>query len=45
MVRSLKAKKSACPNYTGEEFYRDEPVVIGNNVITASGVAPLEFSC
>lgn len=36
--------KSACPNYAGESFYRNEPAVVGDNVITASGVAPLEFT-
>jgi putative intracellular protease/amidase len=36
--------KSVCPNYTGESFYRDEPAVIGDNVITATGVAPLDFA-
>ncbi|SDF85152.1 Putative intracellular protease/amidase [Methanolobus vulcani] len=36
--------KSICPNYAGETLYCNEPVVIGDNVITASGVAPLEFA-
>nr|WP_321496119.1 type 1 glutamine amidotransferase family protein [uncultured Methanolobus sp.] len=36
--------KSVCPNYTGEAFYRNEPAVTGDNVITANGVAPLEFA-
>jgi putative intracellular protease/amidase len=41
----LEFLKSVCPNYTGETFYRNEPAVIGDNVITATGVAPLEFAC
>lgn len=36
--------KAVCPNYAGEMFYRNEPAVTGENVITASGVAPLEFT-
>jgi len=30
--------------YRGEAFYEDRPTVIGNNVITAPGIAPLEFA-
>ncbi len=30
--------------YRGEAFYQNQPAVIGNQVITASGVAPLEFA-
>jgi putative intracellular protease/amidase len=30
--------------YRGEAFYRNEPAVTGENVITASGIAPLEFA-
>ncbi|MEZ5335949.1 MAG: type 1 glutamine amidotransferase family protein [Methanolobus sp.] len=36
--------KAVCPNYTGESFYRAEPVVTDDDLITASGVAPLEFA-
>lgn len=41
----LAGMKSLCPNYKGEAFYRDEPAVTGDKVITASGLAPLEFAC
>ena len=40
----LEFLKSVCPNYAGETFYRNEPAVTGENVITATGIAPLEFA-
>jgi putative intracellular protease/amidase len=36
--------KQTCPRYTGETWYRKEAAVRGDNLITASGLAPLEFS-
>ncbi len=33
-----------CPNYKGEKYYEMEPVVSDTNLITASGIAPLEFA-
>lgn len=36
--------KMICPSYTGEEYYQAEPAVTDRNLITASGVAPLDFS-
>ncbi|WP_407355133.1 type 1 glutamine amidotransferase family protein [Methanolobus sp. WCC5] len=36
--------KAVCPTYAGEKFYRHESVVPDGNLITASGVAPLEFA-
>ncbi|WP_137173526.1 DJ-1/PfpI family protein [Massilia sp. HP4] len=36
--------KTSCPDYRGEHMYRKEPAVRGDNLITASGLAPLEFS-
>ncbi|MCL1928576.1 MAG: DJ-1/PfpI family protein [Treponema sp.] len=36
--------KMACPNYKGEKNYCDQPVVSENNLITATGIAPLEFA-
>ncbi|WBR99927.1 DJ-1/PfpI family protein [Pseudoduganella sp. SL102] len=36
--------KQACPDYRGEKLYRQEPAVRGDNLVTASGLAPLEFS-
>lgn len=37
--------KSVCPNYRGEHYYKQEPAVTDGNLITASGIAPLEFAC
>lgn len=36
--------KMACAGYTGEQRYVDAPAVRDGNLITASGLAPLEFS-
>ncbi len=36
--------KMVCPNYSGEKRYEQEPAVTDGNLITASGLAPLEFS-
>ncbi len=36
--------KMICPDYSGEKNYIDAPVVVDKNLITASGLAPLEFS-
>jgi putative intracellular protease/amidase len=36
--------KMVCPSYTGEEYYKQEAAVTDGKLITASGVAPLEFS-
>lgn len=36
--------KQACPGYRGEVLYRKEAAVRGDNLITATGLAPLEFS-
>lgn len=33
-----------CPAYHGEAYYSDEPAVNSGGLITASGVAPLEFT-
>jgi hypothetical protein len=33
-----------CPNYKGEQLYKMEHAVCDENLITASGVAPLEFA-
>jgi len=40
----LASLKAACPDYAGEALYRHKPAVRGDNLITASGLAPLEFS-
>ncbi|WP_426333862.1 type 1 glutamine amidotransferase family protein [Paenibacillus silvae] len=36
--------KMVCPSYTGEEYYNRELAVTDGTLITASGVAPLEFT-
>lgn len=33
-----------CPEYKGSDYYIDYPAVCDNNLITASGLAPLEFT-
>ena len=40
----LGSLKQSCPDYRGERLYRDKPAVRGDNLITATGLAPLEFS-
>jgi putative intracellular protease/amidase len=36
--------KMLCPEYRGEEHYKDAMVVNDKRLITASGIAPVEFS-
>ena len=36
--------KMACPQYAGEDNYVDLPAVTDDNLITASGLTPLEFA-
>lgn len=36
--------EQTCPHYRGRAHYRREPAVRGDNLITASGLAPLEFT-
>jgi putative intracellular protease/amidase len=36
--------KMICPGYSGEKLYLNQPAVADDNLITASGVAALEFS-
>lgn len=38
------ALKMFCPNYRGERFYVNEPAVTDGNLITGSGLAPVEFA-
>ncbi|MEK4663077.1 type 1 glutamine amidotransferase family protein [Priestia sp. FSL H7-0729] len=40
----LEYLKMICPEYTGETYYQTEPAVTDGNVVTASGIAPLEFT-
>lgn len=39
----LEYLKMICPNYAGEKYYKMESAVTDGNLITASGIAPLEF--
>lgn len=41
---NLEYMKMICPNYTGEKYYEMEPAVTDGNLVTASGIAPLEFT-
>lgn len=41
---NLEYLKMICPNYTGEEYYKKELAITDGNLITASGIAPLEFT-
>ena len=36
--------KSVAPNYKGEILYQSDKAYIDNNIITASGIAPIEFA-
>jgi putative intracellular protease/amidase len=38
------ALKMFCPGYHGEKFYVNDPAVTDANLITASGLAPVEFA-
>jgi len=40
----LVAVKMFCPGYHGEQVYVNEPAVTDGNLITASGMAPVEFA-
>ena len=40
----IELLKMTCPGYSGEKFYLNQPVVADNNLITATGLAALEFS-
>jgi len=40
----IEVLKMFCPEYTGENFYINQPAFTDDNLITASGIAPLEFS-
>lgn len=40
----LAVLKMFCPAYQGEAYYVDEPAVTDDNLITASGLAPVAFA-
>lgn len=39
-----EALQMFCPNYRGGNYYVNEPAVTDGNLITASGLAPVEFA-
>ncbi|MGG4166360.1 type 1 glutamine amidotransferase family protein [Rossellomorea vietnamensis] len=41
---NLEYTKMVCPNYKGEKLYESGPAVSHENLVTASGIAPLEFA-
>ncbi|MGE6415586.1 type 1 glutamine amidotransferase family protein [Planococcus kocurii] len=41
---NLEYTKMVCPTYKGEKFYEVESAVSDANLVTASGIAPLEFA-
>ncbi len=41
---NLEYLKMVCPTYKGESKYLEKPAVTDGNLITATGVAPLEFT-
>ncbi|MCY9514856.1 type 1 glutamine amidotransferase family protein [Paenibacillus apiarius] len=41
---NLEYIKMVCPNYKGEKFHEMGPAVSDANLVTASGIAPLEFA-
>lgn len=40
----LSALIEACPDYTGKDLYLEKPAVTDGNLITASGLAPLDYA-
>jgi putative intracellular protease/amidase len=36
--------KMVCPEYQGEAYYKNDPAVTDGSLITATGIAPLEFT-
>lgn len=40
----LEYLKAVCPDYRGEPYYRDQAAVSDGDLITASGIAPLDFA-
>lgn len=40
----LNALKMFCPGYAGEHYYVTEPAVTDGNLVTASGLAPVDFA-
>lgn len=40
----LEYMKALCPTYSGESFYQHQPAVVDGDLVTASGVAALDFA-
>ncbi|HWQ66225.1 MAG TPA: type 1 glutamine amidotransferase family protein [Methanospirillum sp.] len=40
----LQALKMFCPEYSGDTFYTNEPAITDGNLITATGLAPIDFA-
>lgn len=40
----IQALRMCCPHYKGQAWYVDKPAVTDDNLITASGLAPVEFA-
>jgi putative intracellular protease/amidase len=40
----VEVLKMFCPFYRGEQFYVNEPAIADKNLVTASGLAPVEFA-
>ncbi len=40
----LQVLRQYCPGYAGVSYYVDEPAVLDGNLVTASGIAPVEFA-
>lgn len=34
-----------CPSYSGQNLYQNTPCAVDKNLITASGIAPVDFTC
>lgn len=43
-TNNLEYTKMVSPNYKGEKFYEAGPAVSDGNLVTASGIAPVEFA-
>lgn len=41
---NIEYMKMICPHYNGENYYQDKPAVTDGNLVTATGIAPLEFA-
>jgi len=40
----LEYLKMLCPHYIGDEHFKQKPAVTEGNLVTASGIAPLDFA-